>query len=37
MRQMMHQVIDLKKLERVPGISRPIPKLSRPEKKKRVR
>ena len=37
MGQMMHQVIDLMKLERAPGISRSIPKLSRPEKKKRVR
>jgi len=37
MRQMMHQVLDLMKLERAPGISRSIPKLSRPEKKKRVR
>src|SRR6266480_4451529 len=37
MRQMMHQVLDVMKLERAPGISRSIPKLSRPEKKKRVR
>ncbi|HEY6287631.1 MAG TPA: tetratricopeptide repeat protein [Ktedonobacteraceae bacterium] len=35
--QMMRQVIDMMKLERAPGISRSIPKLSRPEKKKRVR
>ena len=35
MGQMMHQVIDLMKLERVPSISQSIPKLSRPEKKKR--
>jgi tetratricopeptide (TPR) repeat protein len=37
MGQMMHQVIDLMKLERVPSISQSIPKLSRPEKKKRSR
>ncbi len=37
MGQMMHQVIDLLKLEHAPGISKSIPKLSRPEKKKRVR
>ncbi len=37
MGQMMHQVIDLLKLEHAPGISRSIPKLSRPEKKKRGR
>jgi tetratricopeptide (TPR) repeat protein len=37
MGQMMHQVIDLMKLERAPGISKSIPKLSRPEKKKRGR
>jgi cytochrome c-type biogenesis protein CcmH/NrfG len=37
MGQMMHQVIDIMKLERVPGIARSIPKLSRPEKKKRGR
>jgi tetratricopeptide (TPR) repeat protein len=37
MAQMMHQVIDLMKLERAPGISKSIPKLSRPEKKKRGR
>ena len=37
MGQMMHQVIDLMKLERVPSISKSIPKLSRPEKKKRSR
>ena len=35
--QLMHQVIDMMKLERAPGISRSIPKLSRPEKKKRGR
>jgi cytochrome c-type biogenesis protein CcmH/NrfG len=37
MRQMMHQVIDLMKLERAPGISRSTPKLSRPEKRRRGR
>src|SRR6266487_568271 len=37
MGQMMHQVIDLLKLEHAPGISKSIPKLSRPEKKKTVR
>ena len=37
MGQMMHQVIAMLKLEHAPGISRSIPKLSRPEKKKRVR
>ena len=37
MGQMMHQVIDMMKLERVPSISQSIPKLSRPEKKKRSR
>src|SRR6266704_3459172 len=37
MGQMMHQVIDLLKLEPAPGISKSIPKLSRLEKKRRVR
>ena len=37
MGQMMRQVIDMMKLERASGISRSIPKLSRPEKKKRGR
>jgi tetratricopeptide (TPR) repeat protein len=37
MGQMMHQVLELMKLERAPGISRSFPKLSRPERKKRVR
>jgi cytochrome c-type biogenesis protein CcmH/NrfG len=37
MGQMLHQAIDLVKHERTQGISRSIPKLSRPEKKKRVR
>jgi cytochrome c-type biogenesis protein CcmH/NrfG len=37
MGQMMHQVIDLMKLERVPGSFKSTPKLSRPEKKKRSR
>jgi len=35
--QMMHQVIDMMKLEHVRGVSGSIPKLSRPEKKKRGR
>ena len=37
MGQLLRQVIDMVKLERAPGISGSIPKLSRPEKKKRVR
>ena len=37
MGQMLRQAIDLMKHERTQGISRSIPKLSRPEKKKRVR
>jgi len=37
MGQLMHQVIDMMKLERVPGSSKSTPKLSRPEKKKRSR
>ncbi len=37
MGQMMHQVIDLMKLERIPGSSTSTPKLSRPGKKKRSR
>jgi tetratricopeptide (TPR) repeat protein len=37
MGQMLHQTIDLMKHERTQGISRSFPKLSRPEKKKRVR
>src|SRR6266702_3227639 len=37
MGQMMHQVIDMMKLERAPGISKSIPKLSRLEKKRRSR
>jgi tetratricopeptide (TPR) repeat protein len=37
MGQLMRQVIDMVKLERAPGISGSIPKLSKPEKKKRVR
>ena len=32
--KMMHQVINLMKLERVPGVSKTIPKLSRPGKKR---
>ncbi|HXZ04185.1 MAG TPA: tetratricopeptide repeat protein, partial [Ktedonobacteraceae bacterium] len=34
---MIHQIIDMMKRERASGLSRSIPKLSRPEKKKRVR
>jgi tetratricopeptide (TPR) repeat protein len=34
---MMHQIVDLMKRERPPGISGSIPKLSRPEKKKKIR
>jgi tetratricopeptide (TPR) repeat protein len=37
MGQMMRQVIDVMKHERASDISRPMPKLSRPEKRKRVR
>jgi tetratricopeptide (TPR) repeat protein len=37
MGQMVHQVIDVMKLKRAAGVSRSMPKLSRPEKKKRVR
>ena len=37
MGQLMRQVIDIMKLEHVRGVSGSIPKLSRPEKKKRVR
>ncbi len=37
MGQMMHQAIDMMKLERAPGISKSIPKLSRLEKKRRSR
>jgi tetratricopeptide (TPR) repeat protein len=37
MGQMMHHIINMMKLERGPGISKSIPKLSRTEKKKRSR
>jgi uncharacterized protein HemY len=37
MGQLMRQVIDMVKLEQAQGTSRSIPKLSRSEKKKRVR